>query len=236
MRTEEEIIYTIWNTVRAGEISQDDSITERLLRNYLKSHRGKHLGIFYEKGMLVDDECFQNLGNITFTKERVEWVSPQMPKIIRLNNFGIAASKNGFPISLVNNEEFRTSENDRFNRHHPKIKFINNRLYLYLGLEQGSDSPLDQNTNSPLNLTVRQLNFESSSNEININVRAVLVDPDDALDYDFTSSPYPFPDELIDSLVNSVNARDFNLFLRTFSDKITDNKANASGQPEQREV
>lgn len=228
MRTEEEIIYTIWDTVRAGEMNQDDTITERLLRSYLKSHRGKHLGTYYDKGVFVEDECFQDLPEIIFSKTRNEWISAPIPKIIRLSGYGVALSKDNYPIQVVDAEEFRTSQTSRHNKWQPKVKFVNGRFSLYMGQEQACDNLYQDFTNSPLNTTVKALIRESRQTQVKIQGRAVLVDPDDSPGYDFTSSAYPFPDELLDSLINSVTARDFNMYLQVRSDETTDNRDNNS--------
>ena len=69
-----------------------------------------------------------------------------------------------------------------------------------------------------------------------IDMQAVLVDPDDGLGYNFTKSPYPMPDELIEDLINSVNAREFNLFLRTASDETTNMRNDAKQQNDSPEL
>jgi len=67
-------------------------------------------------------------------------------------------------------------------------------------------------------------------------MQAVLVDPDDGSGYNFTKSPYPMPDELIEDLINSVNAREFNLFLRTASDETTNMRNDAKQQNDSPEL
>jgi len=228
MSTEEEIIYAIWDIVRAGSINQDDSINERLLRSFLRIHRGKHINKTFKKGVFLPDELFQELGSIPFLKKGTNnYVSSILPKVIRMkSNFGILANKDDYTISIVNSEEFLTSKKNPYNKFHPKMKFVNNELHLYPGIKQVCCSE-DQSLSS-LNLAVESLYQESLFNKIELNVRAVLVNPDDEPGYDFTSSIYPYPDELIEDLINSVKAREFNIFLRTKSDETTDSRNNTS--------
>ena len=229
MTTELDIIATIWDIVRGGEYNQDDSINERLLRSFLRIHRGKLLYRIYKNGEYIPDEAFQELGNIEFTLSENVLTSPSLPKIIRFkNNYGIIASVDEYAISVVNSEEWNLLKKDKFNKYHPLIKFINNKLFLYTGEEIFCER--EDTSTSLLNRTVRklkeQLNTASSGTPVLINIKAVLVDPEDGLNYDFTTTPYPFPDELIEDLINSVNAREFNLFLRTRSDEVGDNRNN----------
>lgn len=227
MSTEEEIIYAIWDIVRAGTINQDDSINERLLRSFLRIHRGKHLNKTFKKGTFLPDEVFQNLGSIPFNKkENNDFISSNLPKILRLkNNFGILATKEDYTISVVNSEEFKTSKKNPFNKFHPKIKYINDKMHLYIGRNQACSSGSHL---SCLNHAINCFKIEALQNKIEVDINAVLVNPDDAPGYDFASSIYPYPDELIEDLINSVNAREFNLFLRTKSDETTDSRNNNS--------
>ncbi len=230
MRTEEDIIYSIWDIVRGGEFNQDDPANERLLRAFLRIHRGKLLFRSYTEGAELPDEVFQYLGAIPFTaKAEGEFLSPMLPKTHRFrDNFGFMVDIQGYPVSVVNSESWRNARKDRFNRHHPLIKFINNHMVLSPGLNQPNQ--LDNFEGSELNTVVNLLGNVAIESTIPINVQAVLVDPDDEPGYDFTSSPYPLPDELVEDLINSVNAREFNLFLRVKSDETADLRNDAKAQ------
>lgn len=234
MRTEQEIIYTIWDTVRGGQTNQDDSITERLLRSYLKSHRGKHLTRNYFEGAELPEEVYQNLGEIPMNAQNNEYVSTVLPKTIRFkHNYGLIADISGYTLSIVSSEEFQLSKKDRFNKFIPMMKFVDNRLFLSKGKTQ--TGPLEDFSNSELNSIVDLLKEKFVQNNVTVNLRAVLVDPDDEPGYDYTKSPYPFPNELIEDLMNSVTARDFGLYLNTRSDETGDLRNDAKPETEKRE-
>jgi hypothetical protein len=238
MTTELELIYTIWDIVRAGQINSDDPINERLMRSFLKIHRGKHLEQYYKKGKQIPDECFQSLGTISFTSIGDVLISNTLPKIIRFEKgrYGIMLDKDGFVISVFNSEEYTNAQFDRYNKFQPRVKFINNKLTLNIGLEQDCNQLLDNHTNSMLNITVRKLKSEKTQNSVTLTGNAVLVNPDNETGYDFTLSPYPLSDELIESLINSVNAREFNLFLRMRSDETGDIRHNIAEQHTREEL
>lgn len=228
MTTELELIYTIHNIVTGGEYNADSPINERLMRQFISIHRGKQLNQYYKEGVFVGDECFQGLGDISFTvNSKQELVSGVLPKVIRFEKgrYGIIATKNGYIISVMNSEEFHNASKDRYNKFHPRMKFINEKLYFDIGKEQSCSQP-EVHSNSVLNTTVRQLLAEKNLNSVKAEVSAVLVNPSDSPYYDWKTSPYPLPDELIENIITSVNAREFDLFLRTRSDETGDLRKN----------
>lgn len=228
MTTELKLIHTVWDVIRAGEKNQDDPINERLMRQFLQIHRGKILSTAYKKGALIDEECFQSLGQITFTLTSGEYINTSLPKIIRLaDSAGLIFSKDGLVIPVLNTLEFDNAPKDKFNKHHPKLKFINRKLTLALGVEQ-EGVQIESLANTLLNSTVRKLLLEAKTGSVNINGLGILVNPDDETAYDWTASPYPLPNELVETLINSVNAREFNIFLKMKSDETGDIRSNVA--------
>jgi|GEM_PF-4755099 hypothetical protein len=235
MRTEADIIYGIWDIVRAGEVNADDPINERLMRAFLRIHRGKLLTRYCNNGMELPDEVFQYIQKDFFKKDGVNLVSEVMPKVIRFkDNFGIQITIDGYDISIVNASSWRRALKDRFNKYHPLAKFINNRVVIYSG--QIQPNLLEDFSSSHLNTIVQMLKDLENEELKKIGMQAVLVDPDDGSGYNFTKSPYPMPDELIEDLINSVNAREFNLFLRTASDETTNMRNDAKQQNDSPEL
>lgn len=236
MHTEREIIYGIWNIVRGGTINQDDKITERLLRSFLRIHRSKHISRNFNNGALVPDEVFQTLGSFEFTKiSDFEFISSTLPKIVRLqHNAGIKANKDGYILSVLNSDEYNTAKVDRFDKHFPKLSFIDNKLKLYIGKKKqcstGSNFSLLNNTIDSF------LNESLLKDTVTLNLEAVLVNTDDQPGYDFTESIYPFPDELVEDLINSVNAREFNFYLKVGSDETTEGRENLSEKNTREEI
>jgi hypothetical protein len=226
MRTEEEIISTIHLIVRAGEVNLDDPINERLLRSFLQIHRARNLEKKYEKGMQLPDEVFQDLSPLRFSFINGIYEAAA-PSTISLSNFGFKINIDDFPLSVVNDEEFRNSMTDTFNKYSPKIKIIGRKLYLYAGNEQSCH--LDDVSNSPMNRAIRKIKQSAiTSTLLDVDFKAVLVNPDDEPGYDFTKHAYPMPNEDIEDLLNSINAREFNFFLRMKSDETGDSRDNTS--------
>ena len=226
MKTEEHIIHTIWDTLRAGMKNQDDSINERLMRAFLSAHRGRHLNQYYVNARQLSDEVFQNIDDIAFTNQNNEWKSSIVPGVIRFKeNFGFMAEKNDYQVSVIGSESWKNNQKTRYGKFHPSIKYIGGQMTLYLGQEQTNCS-LEDHSNSELNVAVRKIQQESIAGTIYIPMQCVLIDTDDDPNYDFTKDPYPYPNEDLDNLINSVNARDFNIFLKTKSDEIGDGRDN----------
>lgn len=219
MTTEAELIYTIWDIVRSGQVNNDDNLNERLMRQFLSIHRGKHISKMSLNGQELPDEVFQFLGPLPFTSKGDEMISEELPKIIRLkDNSGIQCNIDGRQISIVGAEDYLLAKRDRFNKIQPLAKYINNHLVIYKG--ESIANQLDDFAGSPHNALVLNLKSVLENGTYPVNVQAVLVNPDNEPGYDFTSSPYPFPDDLIEDLINSVNAREFGIYLRTRGDKI----------------
>lgn len=230
MRTEEEIIYTLHDIVRGAQINQDDPINERLMRQFLRIHRGKILNTYYNKAQSIPDECFQNLGSIYFNFLNGYYISPVLPKTIRFKNHtGLIMSKDGYPISILNSEEFDLSLKNKFNKKHPKAKFVENQLYLNIG-EAVNCTQINNNPNSDLNKVVAKFNQEASLNIVNTHLIACLVNTDDSLGYNWTEHAYPMPDELIDELLSNIKSKDFQLFLQLNGDTTGNIKFDAKEQ------
>jgi len=228
MTTELHLIHTIWDIIRAGLTNQDDPINERLMRAFLSIHRGRTISTAYGKGALIDEECFQNLGTLSFDLTGQEYVNTTLPKIVRFrNNYGFMFNKDGYRIPIVDSEEFQNAPKDRFNKYQPKLKLIGRKLVLYVGKEQDS-TQIESMYNSEMNITVRKLKEEARMNALTISGLGVLVNPDDDPGYDWTTTPYPMPDELIEDLINSVNAREFNIFLKMRTDETGDIRSNTA--------
>lgn len=226
MKTERDIIYMIWEVVRAGRINQDDPINERLMRAFLSAHRGKHLSRAFSNGDRIPDECFQYLGSLSFTKLPTEeiYILKKFPKTVRFNSYntGLFAKKDGMNIPIVGAEAFDLMKFHEWNKHHPAISHLGYGMRLRTGVVDDCECPFGD-ASSELNTLYQTFEEDAKKNTTEIQFNAVLVDPSDAIDYNWKEDPYPFPDEIVEDLINSVNAREFNLFLKIKGEDVTNN-------------
>lgn len=225
MKTEEELIYMIWETVRAGQINQDDDINERLMRAYLQAHRAKHILKNYQNGEQVPDECFQYLPDLNMTRitGTNEFEYKNVPKTIRLNkwNTGMFLYVNGINVPIVKSEEYDLMKYDEWNKYKPRAKMLGYNLKLNMG--EIDDCVCDSGFEQGMDVILQQyINDQLASGSLNVDLNALLVNPSDAPNYQWNIDSYPFPDEYIEDLINSVLSREFNIFLRAKADEVTD--------------
>ena len=235
MKTELEIIYTLWDIVRAGESNLDDPINERLMRQFLSVHRAKLLATSYKKGEGIPDEVFQPLGVINFhVNEDGYGVSDPIPKIIRFEKgrYGLTLNKGAYTVPVLNSEEFDLSAFNRFDKNKPRVKFQRGVFILDFGFEV-IGVQIEDLSDSLMNSAIIKLRAEAAAGEAELTGLAVLVNPSDEATYDWKVSPYPLPDELIENLFNSVMAREFNIFLKMKSDE-TGNLRNVTTEQDPR--
>jgi len=233
METEEEIVYSIIETVKKGNLSDDNRINERLVRNFLKIYRSSAIAKSSSLGIKITDECFQYLGNLKFDFFKSRQFERKLPKMILLNNnFGIQFEVVGENIPVLNSEEFNLSLKSILNGKLPKAKMIGNKATVYAGeylIISGRQKPVK-------NEIIEELENQISINLnqfINIDVYGVLDNPDHALDYDWTTSPYPCPSELIEEIKTKILSKEYNIILNVRTDKVTDSNDEAPQQPRQ---
>lgn len=225
--TEEEIVYEILNTVYGGQITSDAEISERLVRSYLQKHRSSKMYKFFNRGQTVSDDVFQNIGSIPLEKiasYEFDYMG-KIPKIVRFdNNEGIRISKLGYNIPTLDSEAFRLSKNNFMNKTTPKAKVVRNTLTVF----SGNSNLCLFSENSLKEKVVELFGFEAEEIDdvatIYVDVEAVLFDPEDGLDYDWTVDPYPCPSEVVDEILTSTYARDLNLMLKVEQDQVQNNR------------
>lgn len=235
METEEEIVYSIIETAKKGNLSDDNRINERLVRGFLKSYRASAIAKASTMGITITDECFQYLGNLRFDYVRSKQFQRQLPKMILLNNnFGVYFEISGENIPVLNSEEFSLSLKSLLNGKLPKAKMTSNKATVYIGeylIVNGKRKPKQ-------NVIIDDLYLQTSQNSnsfINIDVSGVLDNPDHAPDYDWTTSPYPCPSELVEEIKTKILAKEFNLILNVKVDKVTDSNDEEPQRPRRSE-
>jgi hypothetical protein len=236
METEEQVVYSILETVKKGTFSDDGKTDERVVRAFLKTYRAVALSKYSMEGLTIGDECFQHLGELEFlptTKEKQ--YERKLPKIIRLrSNFGLFFQKNGENISVLGSEEFDLGIKNIINGKIPKAKFLGSKATLFIGKNNATlcgDKP-------KYNLVINDFKEElvlTAGTKVSLDVYAVLDDPDNGLDYNWTTDVYPCPSELIAEIKAQILAKEFNLILQIIADKTTDGNDEASIEQQRRQ-
>lgn len=234
METEEEIVYSIIETAKKGNLSDDNRINERLVRGFLRIYRASAIAKASTLGLEITDESFQYLGNLRFDYVKSKEFKRDLPKIIMLKSFGIRLEVLGENIPVLNSEEYSLSLKSLINGKLPKAKTTANRLTIYIGeylVVNGKRKPRQSIVIDQLSLLATQ----SANAYIEAEVYAVLDNPDEAPGYDWTVNPYPCPSELIEDIKTKILAKEFNLILNIKVDKITDSNDEAPERPRRNE-
>lgn len=225
MRTEVQIVYDLLNIVHGGRVSADDVISERLVRSFVRKHRASKVNMFFNSGASIADYMFQSLGNLEFKQKDEFEYSSIIPAVINFEkNFGIKISKERFSIPIVTSESYELSLSNPINRSSPKAKLDGQELTIFIGKLDSCnflESSLHNKVVKSFNEEAKEIDDES---KIYALVRAVLYDPSQGLNYNWTRDAYPCPSEIIDQIETSVLARDFDLMIRQRPDQ-ADNKS-----------
>jgi hypothetical protein len=215
--TEESIVYQLLSAVRASELSNDEVITERRIRSYLRTHRANLISKSTLEGRLIGDDCFQSVP-LSFSRlNKLEWISV-VPSIIGLyDNFGMKLTSPGFEnITILSEEDYHLNKKNPVNKFLASAKVFNSVLTIRVP----DPSPYAMNGGNSNKTMLSCL----VNNKDKIMMSAVLDNPDDAIDYDWTKDAYPCPPELIQEIKNEVLKREFNIILSTKPDQVPNAK------------
>jgi len=226
MRTEEQIAYEILNIVYGGKVSNDDTVSERLVRSFMRKHRASKFGKYYSKGMDVDDFLFQEIGELEFEINKHGDYTAEIPAIINFPlNQGLRVKKDSYQIPVVDKNAFDLSKKNIINKSSPKATLLGSRLIIYVGYNDPCNFFDFSEKEKAVNSLIKEAGELDNISNINAKVEAVLYDPDDGLNYNWTISPYPCPSDIIDQLTTSTLARDFELLIRNTSDQVPNSKS-----------
>lgn len=225
MRTEEQIVYDVMNIAAGGRISADDVVSERMVRSWLRKYRASKMYMFFNKGAQISDYVFQSLGDLEFNQTGEFEYATTLPALINFDgNFSVKITKSRLNIPLLEEEEYELALSNPINKTFPKAKIEETLLTLFIG----KPDSCNYLSSSPKEKVVAMFNEEALKIDdvptVVANVKAVLYDPDQGLNYNWTRTPYPCPSEIVEQIETSTLARDFDLMIRTRPDQ-ADNKS-----------
>jgi hypothetical protein len=215
--TEESIVYQLLNSIRASELSNDETITERRIRSFLRTHRTQEIFKMSRGGLLAEDEFFQDVELTLNQINTYEWVGA-VPDIVQLpNNFGIKFTTKGFTnIPVISEEYYHLSKKNIVNKFLPCAKVEGLELTLYIP----TVSPYSMNNAS----IAESLYMCMKRNAEYFKLKVILDNPDDGIDYDWTTSPYPVPNQIIQTIKEGILRKEFSIILDTKSDQVPNMK------------
>lgn len=225
MVTEKEIVYNILNTARNEEHNIDEVISERLMRGYLRVHRASLLRKYYRDGHSFSDQIFQTVP-IEIVEKNGEYIG-QLPDIIRANKgYGFYAELFGTRIPILNNEEYylsKTSQNTIYSTSiGNQFKLRVNTSICGCGEYNDMVRVVEYFYQKKLKAKKQGLNVDDLKYEINII--AVLQNPDDDPTYDWETTIYPFPPEMLEDLKYEVLRREINITPHMRRDEVANSR------------
>jgi len=215
--TEESIVYQLLSSIRASELNNDEVVTERRVRSFLRTHRASLMNQATLEGRLVDDDFFQTVELQLKKINAIEYVSP-LPSLIALtDNFGIKLLTPGFEnIPVESEERYHLGKKSPINKFNPSAMVFNGELTIRIP----TPSPYAMNGGQGNKVILNCL----ESNKDKVKMMAVLDNPDDGFQYDWTVDAYPVPPELIQPIKDNVLKKEFNIILATKSDQVPNAK------------
>ena len=210
-----EISYNIKNLVEGGITGEDSNLSIRQIRHMVHYHRANLLTKYTDSGRFVSDAMFQEISrttaNLNGIPEVLGWANNRAIRDIVVQKIGITTKQHNVAIINESNRNFFEAS-----------RFAPNKEQFYITTKPGGPWRIFENDG--------QLFVDST---YQINITAVFANPSTAgagLD-----SRYPIPSELVGSLVETVLAKEFNMYLRTAADNannsVDDKGANPAATP-----
>ena len=229
MENELQIIYSILQTVRGTELNNDETISERLIRAFILKHRPDILRKHYINGHVLNDEVFQ-IVPIILTKQTEILFKAQLPKVVHFDHsYGINIAFNGIVFGILSYEEFYLTIRNNKKNFFPLCYISQDQIYFYIGKKDSKAFSQSSETAYAINSFYTSIYNQELSNynnpiqapvQLNLDLRAVLVNPDDQIGYSFESSIFPFPAERLPELEQTILAKEFNIILQTKKDEV----------------
>lgn len=204
--TEQEIIYGILETIRAYEITDDEKVTEAILRNYLANYRNEDIKNIFE----ISEEYYQSI-DISFKKENDLFVSSNVPGIIyERGRAGISISDfNGY-VPVTSKEEALNAKRSRMYKA-PYIAYITNgKIHMIV---QNDVLEVMPGFNSYLK------NLLLSPNP-KLEIQVILSDVSKGKGYDWTTTPYPMSSNRIQTIRKNILRQEFGITVEVKKDEV----------------
>lgn len=216
MTTEENILYQLLNSIRAAELNNDEVIDERELRAMMRIQRSELINRYSSKGEMIQDICFQKVAITPVQINEFEWEAT-VPNIIRLkNNYGMKLATPAFyNIPVISIENYQLGKFNPINKYQPKAKLEGELLTIRI------PDPSPHAVNGAESLASIIACFKLNKGLL---LQAILDNPDDGIDYDWTTSQYPISQEILGDLKKNLLRRDLQIILATKSDQVPNMK------------
>lgn len=204
--TEQEIVYGILETIRAFEITDDEKITEAVLRNYLSNYRNEDIKNVFE----ISEEYYQNI-DITFKKENDMFVSTSIPGIIyERGRIGISISDFKGTIPVTSKEEALNARRSKMYRPAYIAYITNGKLYVIVQNDVLIEQPM-------VNSYLKNLLL---SPKPTLEIQVILTDPSKAKNYDWASTPYPLSANRIQTIRKNILRQEFGITVEVKKDEV----------------
>lgn len=203
--TEQEIIYGILETIRAFEITDDEKVTEEIIRNYLANYRNEDIKNVFE----ISEEHYQSI-DLNFKKEGELYVSLVPGIIYERGRTGISFNDFTSTVPIASKEEALNSRRSKMYKP-PYIGYITNgKLYVIVQTDVLESMPLP---------TSYLKNLLLSPNP-KIEVQVILSDVTKGKDYDWTSTPYPLSANRIQTIRKNILRQEFGITVEVKKDEV----------------
>lgn len=203
--TEQEIIYGILETIRAHEITDDEKVTEAILRTYLANYRNEDIKNVFE----ISEEHYQNI-DLAFKKENTLFTTLLPGIIFERGRIGISINDFTGYVPVTSKEEAVNASRSKMYKP-PYISYITNgKLYLLVQNDVLETMP---GANSYLK------NLLLSPNP-KIEAQVILSDVSKGKGYDWTSTPYPLAANRIQTIRKNILRQEFGITVEVKKDEV----------------
>lgn len=209
--TEQKIIYELLETIRNSEITDDEKITEELLRQYLYDYRNNAIKNMYE----ISEEIYQQY-KLIFNPAGNEYVSNNLPDIIYdKSRFGISIHDFNITLPVVSKEEALNAQKSRFYIP-PYVAYIQNGKISVI-VNSDALNKLDESKKYLKNLL--------SATNAEIQISCILADPSLGIGYDWKTSNFPLFASALKDVRQNILRQEFGIMQEVKKDEVQNARA-----------